>query len=132
MGMNPANSGHSRGNPMKQYLLSMYAPEGGTPDPDTLAKVMIEVHAIRQQLQNAGQWVFAGGLHEARTATVVRFDRGEALITDGPYAEAKEHIGGIIVIRAPDLDGALEWARKYAKVITLPIEVRPFQDQDGQ
>ena len=61
---------------MKQYLLSMYAPEGGKPDPDTLAKIMTEVQAIREQLQKAGQWVFAGGLHEARTATVVRYDRG--------------------------------------------------------
>jgi hypothetical protein len=117
---------------MKQYLLSMYAPEGGTPDPDTLAKIMMEVHAIRQQLQNAGQWVFAGGLHATCTATVVRFDRGETHMTDGPYAETKEHIGGITVIRAPDLDDALEWARKYAKATTLPIEVRPFRDQDGQ
>jgi hypothetical protein len=117
---------------MKQYLLSMYAPEGGKPDPDTLEKIMTEVHAIRQQLQKAGQWVFAGGLHEARTATVVRFDRGKALMTDGPYTETKEHIGGITVIRAPDLDTALEWARKYAKATTLPIEVRPFRDQDGQ
>ena len=50
-------------------------------------------------------------------------------MTDGPYAEGKEHIGGFIVIKAPDLDAALEWARKTARVITLPIEVRPFQGE---
>lgn len=114
---------------MKQYLLTMYQPQGEVPDPVTLANAMKEVYAIRRELQDAGQWVFAGGLHPPATATVVSADRGEMLISDGPFAESKEHIGGVVVIRAPDLDDALEWARRYVKATTLPIEVRPFRDE---
>ncbi len=78
-------------------------------------------------MQAAGGWVFSGGLHPPSTATVVRVKDGEALMTDGPYVEGKEHIGGFTIIRAPDLDAALEWGRKSAKATTLPVEVRPFQ-----
>jgi hypothetical protein len=119
----------ARGDEMKQYLLTMYQPQSGVPDPVTLANIMKEVHTIRRELQEAGQWVFAGGLHPPETATVVRVDRGEMLTSDGPFVESKEHIGGFTIIRAPDLDDALEWARRYAKATTLPIEVRPFQDE---
>jgi hypothetical protein len=73
--------------------------------------------------------VFAGGLHPASTATVVRLQDGKVLTTDGPFAESKEHIGGFSIIKAPDLDAALEWGRKLARATTLPIEVRPFQDE---
>jgi hypothetical protein len=114
---------------MTQYLLSMYQPEGGLPPPEFLEKVMREVAAIRQELQSAGMWVFGGGLHPSSTATVVRLQRGEALTIDGPFAEGKEHIGGLTIIKAPDLDSALEWARRYARATTLPIEVRPFRGE---
>jgi len=88
-----------------------------------------EFHALREELKAAGAWVFSGGLHEASTATVVRVKGGDVITTDGPYIEGKEHIGGFTVIKAPDLDAALEWARKSAVAITLPIEVRPLMDQ---
>ena len=84
-----------------------------------------------KELKVAGAWVFAGGLHPASTATVVRFHDGEVLMTDGPFAEGKEHIGGLVIINAPDLDAALEWGRKAARATTLPIEVRPFHHQSG-
>jgi len=71
--------------------------------------------------------VFAGGLHPPTTATVVRVRDGDVLMTDGPFVEGKEHIGGFTIIKAPDLDAALEWGRRLAKATTLPIEVRPFQ-----
>jgi hypothetical protein len=58
---------------------------------------------------------------------VVRLQDGEMLTTDGPYVEGKEHLGGLTIIKAPDLDAALEWGRKCARATTLPIEVRPFQ-----
>jgi len=75
-------------------------------------------------------WVFSGGLHSPGTATVVRLRDGDLLMTDGPFAEGKEHIGGICIIKAPDLDAALEWGRKLARAVALlPIEVRPFQSQ---
>jgi hypothetical protein len=112
---------------MKQYLLSIYQPDGGTPPPEVLEKVMRDVAALIDETKAAGVWVFNGGLHPASTATVVRLEGGELLITDGPFAEGKEHIGGFVIIKVPDLDSALEWARKTARVITLPIEVRPFQ-----
>jgi hypothetical protein len=72
--------------------------------------------------------VFTGGLHPASTATVVRVRDGDAIITDGPFAEGKEHLGGFTVITAPDLDAALDWGRKLADVTGLPIEVWPLRD----
>jgi len=112
---------------VQQYLISMYQPDGGTPAPEVLGPIMEEIGRIREELQAAGSWVFAGGLHDASTATVVRVKDGDVLMTDGPYIEGKEHIGGFTIIQVPDLDGALEWARRYAKVTALPIEVRPFR-----
>jgi hypothetical protein len=114
---------------MKQYLLSVYQPDGDPPPAEVLEKVMRDVDALNQELEAAGAWVFAGGLHPPSTATVVRLRDGEVLMTDGPFAEGKEHLGGFTVIRAPDLDAALEWGRRLARATTLPIEVRPFQDQ---
>jgi hypothetical protein len=114
---------------MKQYLLSVYQPEGDPPPPDELNAIMQRVHALQAELKAAGVWVFSGGLHAPSTATVVRVKDGDVITTDGPYVEGKEHIGGFTIIKAPDLDAALEWGRKAARAITLPIEVRPFRDQ---
>jgi hypothetical protein len=114
---------------VKQYLLSIYQPDGGVPPPEVLARVMRDVNALIAETQAAGAWVFNGGLYPPSTATVLRLAGGEVLITDGPYLEGKEHIGGFVVVQAPDLDAALEWGRKMARAITLPIEVRPFQTE---
>jgi hypothetical protein len=114
---------------MKQYLLSVYQPEGDPTPPDELNAIMQRVHALQAELKAAGVWVFSGGLHAPSTATVVRVKDGDVITTDGPYVEGKEHIGGFTIIEAPDLDAALEWGRKAARAITLPIEVRPFRDQ---
>jgi hypothetical protein len=121
---------------MKQYLLSIYQPAGESPPPAQLEKVMRDMHALIEEAKAAGAWVFNGGLHPPATSTVVRTRRGDVLMTDGPFAESKEHIGGFMVVRAPDLDAALQWGGKMARVLTLeghdglPIEVRPFQE-DG-
>ena len=121
---------------MKQYLLSIYQPDGDPPPPAVLARVMRDVNAVVDEAKAAGVWVFNGGLHPPSTATVVRVQRGDVLITDGPFAEGKEHIGGFLIVKAPDLDAALEWARKTAQALAvgegdarsgLSIEVRPFQ-----
>jgi hypothetical protein len=116
---------------MKQYLLSIYQPDGPPPPPHVLEPIARNVKAFEGELKAAGAWVFAGHLHLVSTATVVRPTAGEAevLTIDGPFAEGKEHIGGICIIKAPDLDAALVWARKAAKATTLPIEVRPFQGE---
>jgi hypothetical protein len=113
---------------MKQYLLTVCYPPGSTPPaPETLQKIMRDVHALNQEMKAAGAWVFAGGLHPASTATVVRPQEGDLIVSDGPFTEGKEHIGGISIVKAPDLDAALEWAGKLARATTVPIEVWPFQ-----
>jgi hypothetical protein len=115
---------------MKQYLLSIYQPTGGVvPPPDELARIMADVDAVRDEMQAGGAWVFSAGLHPPSTATVLRPRGGDVLMTDGPFAEGKEHLGGLTIIRAEDLDAALAWGRKLARATTLPIEVRPFQDE---
>ena len=109
-----------------QYLLSVIQPAGEPPAPEVLARIGVDLQAFHQELRSAGAWVFAGGLAGPDTATVVRASAGEALLTDGPWVEAKEYLGGVCIVSAPDLDGALEWARKAARATTLPIEVRAF------
>jgi hypothetical protein len=116
---------------MPQYLLSVYQPDGPAPAPEVLATISRDLEELNAELKAAGAWVFAGGLHPPSTATVVRVRDGEVLTTDGPFAEAKEHIGGFTIITAPDLDAALAWGRRLAAATTLPIEVRPFQDPAG-
>jgi hypothetical protein len=113
---------------MAQYLLSVYQPVGPLPPREKLEPIVRDVNAVDAEMRKAGVWVFAGGLHPTATATVLRVKDGEVLMTDGPYVEGKEHLGGFTIIRVPDLDAALEWARKLATATTLPIEVRPFME----
>jgi hypothetical protein len=123
---------------MKRYMLSIYQPDGGAPAPELLGPVMRDVEKLIADAKSAGVWVFNGGLHPPSTATVVRMRDGDLLTTDGPYTEGKEHVGGMMVVKVPDLDAALEWARRLAAALTLripgapatglPIEVRPFQE----
>lgn len=114
---------------MKQYLLSVYQPDGDPPPPEFLEKVMQELEILHQEIKAANAWVFAGGLYPPSTATVLRPTGDALLMTDGPYIEGKEHIGGFIIVKAPDLDAALIWGRKFAQATTLPVEVRPFQGE---
>jgi hypothetical protein len=114
---------------MKQYLLSVCYPAGGTQPPaETLQRITRDVYAIQKEMQSAGVWVFSGGLHPPGTATVLRQQGGEVVMTDGPFIESKEQIGGITIVRAADLDAALDWARKLTRAIGVPIEVRPFME----
>jgi hypothetical protein len=112
---------------MRQYLLSVYQPDGEPPPTVDLDKIMTALQKVNDELKAAGAWVFAAGLHPAGTATVVRVRDGDVLMTDGPFTEGKEHLGGITIIRAEDLDAALAWGAKVAVASTLPVEVRPFQ-----
>ncbi len=112
---------------MKQYLLSIYQPDG-RPEQDALDRVMRELDVLNQEMRDAGAWVFAGGLHPPATATVLRATGDEVLVTDGPFIEAKEFLGGFTVIQAADLDEALTWGSRLATVLSpLSVEVRPFQ-----
>jgi hypothetical protein len=115
---------------MKQYLLSIYHPETDYPTGEQLAAIMRDVDALNDELRATGAWVFAGGLHPSSTATTLRVQNGgDVLTTDGPFVEGKEHVGGFWVIKAPDLDTALEWGRKATRACTVPVEVRPFQEE---
>lgn len=112
---------------MKQYLLSVYQPEG-RPEPEVLDRIMKNLDTLNEEMRAAGAWVFAGGLHPPDTATVLRATGDDVLVTDGPFIEAKEFLGGFTILQATDLDEALGWGRRLAEVLAgLAIEVRPFQ-----
>lgn len=113
---------------MTQYLLSVYQPDGPAPPAAELESIMRDVRAVNEDIRAAGGWVFSAGLHEPSTATVLRARDGETVMTDGPYLEGKEHLGGFTLVEAPDLDVALGWGRRLAGAIGLPIEVRPVQE----
>ncbi len=117
---------------MTHYLLSLYQPDGIVPPREVLEPVMRRLDELNREMQAAGSFVFTGGLHQPDTATVIRpRDAADPLLTDGPYVESKEHVGGFWIITAEDLDGALEWGRRVAQDTGLPVEVRPFAFQAG-
>jgi len=115
---------------VKRYLLSVYHVDGEPdPSPEAMQTIYRDVDALNKEMQAAGAWVFAGGLHPETTASVLRVKNGEVLTTDGPFVEGKEHIGGFWVIQAADLDAALAWGAKATRACAAPVEVRPFQDE---
>jgi hypothetical protein len=119
---------------MSQYLLSMHTVEGeghGPTTPEEMKAFMERINALEAEMRASGAFVFTGGLHGPDAATVVRRSEGELVMTDGPFVESKEHIGGFYVIDADDLDAALGWAGKVVDAINAPIEVRPFHDSRG-
>ncbi len=119
---------------MAQYLLSVWHDDDyGDPDAamsdEDMQRLFAQVGAVNKEIEDAGAWVFGGGLLPASSATVVRPAGAEVSITDGPYAESKEQMGGFWVIEAPDFDSALQWARKCSVACEGPVEVRPFQGE---
>jgi hypothetical protein len=112
---------------MKTYLISLFQPAGPPPGPEVLEPIMRDLAALEQQLKDAGAFVFSGGLCPPETATVIRSSDGAAQLTDGPFLESKELLGGFTVVTAPDLDAALKWGERTAAASRLPVEVRPFQ-----
>jgi hypothetical protein len=116
---------------MAQYLLSVHMVEGedAYPNEEEMQQAFKDTDALNQTMQDQGVWVFAGGLHPADTATVVKVQDGEVVTTDGPFSEAKEHIGGFWVIDCADLDAALDWAAKATRACRGAVEVRPFQGE---
>jgi hypothetical protein len=114
---------------MAHYMLSVHSVEGEVGEPMTEEEVRRsheQLAVLEEEMRSAGAWAFSGRLHQADTATVVRVSGGEVVTTDGPFVEAKEHLGGFYVIQAEDLDAALAWAAKVTAAIRVPIEVRPF------
>jgi hypothetical protein len=119
---------------MSQYLLSVHSVQGEAPPPMTpeeMQAVMECVQALESEMKSSGAFVFGGRLHDAEAATVVRRGAPGLVMTDGPFVESKEHIGGFYVIEAADLDAALAWAGKVVEGIGAPIEVRPFVEMPG-
>jgi hypothetical protein len=117
---------------MKQYLLAVHMVEGEPARSEAeMQRSYQAVDAFNRELMGSGNWVFAGGLLPPDTATVVRAQGGKVVTTDGPFAESKEQIGGFWVIKAADLDAALEIAGRGSEACGGPVEVRPFQDEPG-
>jgi hypothetical protein len=109
---------------MTQYLLGVIEPsEGEPPSAREMAAIETDVAAFDREVRAAGVWVFSGGLLPPSTATVVR----PGLVSDGPFAEGKEHLGGFCVVEVGSRDEALEWAAKLMRAARLPIEIRPFR-----
>lgn len=115
---------------MKQYMLSVSMIEGAPPRPsDEMQKTFAQTARLNEEMRVAGAWVFGGGLLPANSATVVETEGDSFLVTDGPFTESKEHIGGFWVIATEDLDAALAWAKKATVACGERVEVRPFQDE---
>jgi hypothetical protein len=113
---------------MAQYLLSVHSVDGEVGDltDEEMQQSWTQIQVLNEELKSAGAWLFSGRLHEPGTATVVRIADGEVVTTDGPFVEAREHLGGFYIIEAEDLDAALVWASKAAAAVGKPIEVWPF------
>lgn len=110
---------------MPQYLLNNVTPSGRRLEPELLQKVITDVTALTRQMQSDGVWVFALGLTQPSSATVVRRGPAGVVLADGPFVETKEYIGGFTVIDVPDLDAALEWAHRTSEATGLDVEVGP-------
>ena len=115
---------------MSQYLLSTYTVEDGVPgapsSPEEMQAFMARVIALEAEMAESGTFVFGGALHGVDAASVVRPSDADVVVTDGPFAESKEHIAGFYIINAADLDEAMGWAGKVADATQHPIEIRPF------
>ena len=111
---------------MSQYLVAIHHPDNY--DPSREDESMIgDIHALNKEMIAAGVRIFAGGLTSASNAKSLRAQSdGKVLVTDGPYLETKEHIGGFWILEAADLDEALAWGRKAVVACRAPVEVRPF------
>lgn len=115
---------------MSQYLLSVHhvQSEAMSTDLAAMQPVFDAVDAFNAKLQAEGAWVFAGGLQPIEAATTVDNTGAAPIVSDGPFAEAKEWMGGFWVIEAADLDAALDWAKQGSKACAGKVEVRPFQE----
>jgi len=111
---------------MPQYLVAIHHPDGydGSLEGEAMAR---DIDVLNEEMEAAGVRIFVGGLTPVSSARSLRPQPdGKVLITDGPYLETKEHIGGFWVLEAANLDDALAWGRKAAVACRAPVEVRPF------
>lgn len=112
---------------MGEYLLSMHYGQESSDVPDDLPEIMARVEALNEKLRQDDAWVWAGGLTPAPTAKVVHARHsGETLVTDGPFLETREALGGFWVIRASSMEAAVMWAAEASTALGIPVEVRAF------
>jgi hypothetical protein len=121
---------------MPKYMLSVFGPAerdefGDYPTKADMLQAFKDTDAFNDKLQAEGYFLFADGLEQATTATVVDGQGDQPVITDGPYLEAKEYLGGFWIIEAPDLDVALRLAAEGSKACRGKVEVRPFQTEES-
>jgi hypothetical protein len=109
-----------------------HSPDAPPPPPEQMQQAFEQVSRFNDEVQAAGIWVFAGGLEPPDIATVVKVENGDTTVTDGPFAETKEHLGGFWIIDVADLDAALNWAAKGSAACMGPVEVRPFQSDTAE
>ena len=115
---------------MTQYLMSVHHVEGEPmPEGEDMQRMFRQVDAFNQKLIDSGAWVFGGGLEDMSATTTVDGTGTEPIITDGPFAESKEWMGGFWIIEAPDLDAALKWALEGSAACEGRVQVRPFQSE---
>ena len=113
---------------MAQYLLSVHhAPDADFGDETEVQEIFSAVDAFNDKVREAGKWVFAGGLEGIEAATTVDGTGSAPIVTDGPFAESKEYLGGFWIIESADLDEALAWATEGSAACRGSVEVRPFQ-----
>jgi len=114
---------------MTQYMLSVHNSDTEeTLSTDEIDRIYKAVDDFNDKVKAAGAWVFAGGLQPIEAATTVDGTKSEPIVTDGPFAESKEYLGGFWIIEAPDLDAALTWAKEGSAACAGKVEVRPFED----
>jgi len=111
---------------MAQYLVAIHHPDDFDPSLVTESTVR-DIDVLNEEMEAAGVRMFAGGLAGASNAKSLRaLPNGKVLVTDGPYLETKEHVGGFWILKAANLDEALAWGRKAVLARRAPVEVRPF------
>jgi hypothetical protein len=118
---------HAEETPMTQYLVAIHHPDDFDPASET-QETRDDISALNRAMIAAGVRVFAGGLHSARRAKSMRVKAGKVLVTDGPFIETKEHIGGFWILDTSTEAEALDWGRKAVVACRAPVEVRPFHD----
>ena len=116
---------------MTHYLLSVHMASGERRDPpseEQMREYAARIEALEADMRSADALVFSGRLQDVDAAAVIDATNGEVQVTDGPFLESKEAIGGFYIIEAPSTDAARAWATKTSAVVGMPIELRPFQD----
>jgi hypothetical protein len=113
---------------MTQYMLAVHGTvDDPDLDPEAMQTTFDAVDVVNKKMMDAGIWVFAGGLEAIDVSTTVDNTGDQPIVTDGPFAESKEWIGGFWILELPDLDAALQWATEASKACDGKVEVRPFQ-----